>query len=243
ASRPFPARLFAAGVVGAVVVPAVYPALGMGGALASWSRPARLPAGTLGGLPGIPGGRAGAEILPIRPLRAFLAPRAAMGRPLAGPSPGAVGAVWLIRAGFTAVWLAWAHGRPYNPRRQKQQHCSPTSWYRGKGGDEGAFVAFNPLTVGYPFVNRGARFGGVPEWLKGTDCKSVGARLRWFESSPLHQIHASLKVLWHQRVGETSSEGTLIGGCSSVVEPQPSKLVARVRFPSPAPAKSGGARE
>jgi hypothetical protein len=26
----------------------------------------------------------------------------------------------------------------------------------------------------------------VPEWLKGTDCKSVGARLRWFESNPLH---------------------------------------------------------
>ncbi|CAH2599892.1 protein of unknown function [Rhodovastum atsumiense] len=26
----------------------------------------------------------------------------------------------------------------------------------------------------------------MPEWLKGTDCKSVGARLRWFESNPLH---------------------------------------------------------
>ena len=30
--------------------------------------------------------------------------------------------------------------------------------------------------------------GGVPEWLKGADCKSVGLRLHWFESSPLHQI-------------------------------------------------------
>ncbi len=29
-----------------------------------------------------------------------------------------------------------------------------------------------------------------------------------------------------------------ICGCSSVVEPQPSKLVARVRFPSPAPENS-----
>ena len=29
--------------------------------------------------------------------------------------------------------------------------------------------------------------GGVPEWLKGADCKSAGVRLRWFESSPLHQ--------------------------------------------------------
>ena len=31
------------------------------------------------------------------------------------------------------------------------------------------------------------RRGGVPEWLKGADCKSVGLRLRWFESSLLHQ--------------------------------------------------------
>src|SRR6476620_12393377 len=29
--------------------------------------------------------------------------------------------------------------------------------------------------------------GGVHEWLKGADCKSVGLRLRWFESSLLHQ--------------------------------------------------------
>src|SRR5208283_5579472 len=36
-------------------------------------------------------------------------------------------------------------------------------------------------------IERGFRRGGVPEWLKGTDCKSVGARLRWFESNPLHQ--------------------------------------------------------
>ena len=28
--------------------------------------------------------------------------------------------------------------------------------------------------------------GGVPEWLKGADCKSVGLRLRWFESNLLH---------------------------------------------------------
>ena len=35
-----------------------------------------------------------------------------------------------------------------------------------------------------------SRYGGVPEWLKGADCKSVGLRLRWFESIPLHQaIH------------------------------------------------------
>ena len=32
---------------------------------------------------------------------------------------------------------------------------------------------------------RGLSNGGVPEWLKGTDCKSVGGSLRWFESNPL----------------------------------------------------------
>ena len=28
----------------------------------------------------------------------------------------------------------------------------------------------------------------MPEWLKGADCKSVDWRLRWFESTPLHQF-------------------------------------------------------
>ena len=58
-----------------------------------------------------------------------------------------------------------------------------------------------------------AEDGGVPEWLKGADCKSAGLRLRWFESNPLHQTR----------------------GCSSKVELQPSKLAMRVRFPPPAP--------
>ena len=38
---------------------------------------------------------------------------------------------------------------------------------------------------------RGSRLplsqGRVPEWLKGTDCKSVGECLRRFDSSPAHQ--------------------------------------------------------
>ncbi len=42
-----------------------------------------------------------------------------------------------------------------------------------------------PLTM--PARSQNTNGGGVPEWLKGTDCKSVGARLRWFESNPLHQ--------------------------------------------------------
>ena len=36
--------------------------------------------------------------------------------------------------------------------------------------------------------------GGVPEWLKGADCKSVGLRLRWFESSLLHQHELTLQT-------------------------------------------------
>lgn len=38
-------------------------------------------------------------------------------------------------------------------------------------------------------------FGGVPEWLKGADCKSVGLRLHWFESSPLHQFLDDMSVV------------------------------------------------
>ena len=36
-------------------------------------------------------------------------------------------------------------------------------------------------------IIRSSRYGGVPEWLKGADCKSVGDRLLWFESTILHQ--------------------------------------------------------
>ena len=30
--------------------------------------------------------------------------------------------------------------------------------------------------------------GEVAEWLKAADCKSARASVRWFESSPLHQL-------------------------------------------------------
>ena len=35
-------------------------------------------------------------------------------------------------------------------------------------------------------INSGLSHGGIPEWPKGTDCKSVVGRLRRFESSSLH---------------------------------------------------------
>src|SRR5580698_2098166 len=43
------------------------------------------------------------------------------------------------------------------------------------------------LTAAEVGANSRPPAGGVPEWLKGTDCKSVGLRLRWFKSNPLHQ--------------------------------------------------------
>ncbi len=51
-------------------------------------------------------------------------------------------------------------------------------------------------------------------------------KLRRFESFPLHQIVPSrCESGWEEWVG----------GHSSMVEPQPSKLMMRVRFPLPAP--------
>ncbi len=94
--------------------------------------------------------------------------------------------------------------------------------------------------------------GGVAEWLKAADCKSAGVSLRRFESYPLHHPSpCGLRVAGHPKthLGRRSAlrslgVGGLFGkfmlrccrcGCSSMVEPQPSKLVTWVRFPSPAP--------
>ena len=44
------------------------------------------------------------------------------------------------------------------------------------------------------------------------------------------------RLLWEQDVaGSNPVIPTIFCGCSSLVEPQPSKLMRRVRFPSPAP--------
>ena len=59
--------------------------------------------------------------------------------------------------------------------------------------------------------------GGVREWLKRTDCKSVD--LVYVGSNPT----SSTTGIWKTR------------GYSSMVEQQPSKLNTRVRFPLPAP--------
>ena len=54
---------------------------------------------------------------------------------------------------------------------------------RGKAS-KGIINADSPRAPAIPTGRGGC--GGVPEWLKGADCKSAGSRLRWFESNPLH---------------------------------------------------------
>ena len=44
--------------------------------------------------------------------------------------------------------------------------------------------------------------GGMPEWLKGADCKSAGFCLRRFESYSLHQLRREAGAQrWSQRAG------------------------------------------
>jgi hypothetical protein len=44
----------------------------------------------------------------------------------------------------------------------------------------------------------GSNRGQVPEWLKGTVCKTVGASLRWFESIPAHQPAGIAQLVEHR---------------------------------------------
>ena len=62
-------------------------------------------------------------------------------------------------------------------------------------------------------------FGGVPERPKGSDCKSDVYDFEGSNPSPSTIFRVSDRLRGH----------------SSVVEPQPSKLMMRVRFPLPAP--------
>ena len=41
-------------------------------------------------------------------------------------------------------------------------------------------------TMGAAPENGSQDLGGMPEWPKGTGCKPVGVRLRWFKSTSLH---------------------------------------------------------
>ena len=46
----------------------------------------------------------------------------------------------------------------------------------------------NQQVAGSSPITSSRFLGEMPEWLKGTDCKSVGLRLRRFESYSLHQM-------------------------------------------------------
>ncbi len=68
--------------------------------------------------------------------------------------------------------------------------------------------------------------GGVAEWLKATDCKSVLSEYAGSNPAPSTRQNLAAEVVVGFR---------FVRGCSSMVEPKPSKLKTRVRFPSPAP--------
>ena len=99
-------------------------------------------------------------------------------------------------------------------------------------------------------MRRGLRGGRVSRVAKGADCKSAGLRLRRFESYLSHHPSLASRASARQAERAKAAAPELRGragglnpckragfrGCSSMVEQQPSKLMTRVRFPSPAPA-------
>ena len=52
-----------------------------------------------------------------------------------------------------------------------------------------------------PFAGSKIINGGVPEWLKGTDCKSVVKWLRRFKSSPHHHKTKNLRLTF-KKIGD-----------------------------------------
>jgi hypothetical protein len=101
--------------------------------------------------------------------------------------------------------------------------------------------------MGEPTLGRTSRNSGeIPKRPTGADCKSAGSRLRWFESTSLHQVRqvrdaqaARQRTRQHPGVVQHPPaqypSRLFRRGSSSMVELQPSKLIVRVRFPSPAP--------
>ena len=88
--------------------------------------------------------------------------------------------------------------------------------------------------------NSASLLGGVPERSKGSDCKSDGSAFVGSNPTPSTTRPMSSRAWGSVPFGRfaivVSTALALRGGYSSVAEPQPSKLMARVRFPLPAPA-------
>jgi hypothetical protein len=62
--------------------------------------------------------------------------------------------------------------------------------------DRAAEIALERVRVVWlnPVPRANAPAGGrIPKWPKGTDCKSVGSRLRWFESSSYHHFNPAAR--------------------------------------------------
>jgi hypothetical protein len=87
--------------------------------------------------------------------------------------------------------------------------------------------------------NSASLLGGVPERSKGSDCKSDGSAFVGSNPTPSTTRSLSSRASGSDPYGRfaivASTSLALRGGYSSVAEPQPSKLMARVRFPLPAP--------
>jgi hypothetical protein len=88
--------------------------------------------------------------------------------------------------------------------------------------------------------NSASLLGGVPERSKGSDCKSDGAA--FVGSNPTPSTMCSVQTEVGRTTRASRESGAMRGGYSSVAEPQPSKLMARVRFPLPAPSSGYSAK-
>ena len=113
---------------------------------------------------------------------------------------------WLAARGSRPSVL-WRSPAGVSSRRRFNGHPAEGGRLRGLADrvDGGASCQQTAKTC---YISRFA--GGVPEWLKGADCKSVGLRLRWFESILLHQLPLSRRRMclkWFVRCVERNGSG------------------------------------
>ena len=134
-----------------------------------------------------------------------------------------------------AIWLLWNGGWRWDPDAERRRP-KPASAMRirdkcslGAGSsrahvDRSGACEENArlFQVGFPSGQR-------------DQTVNLTRKLRWFESSPHHHSAGSTSPVRGAQLVQRSGKAHPEGGYSSMVEPQPSKLMVRVRFPSPAP--------
>ena len=135
-----------------------------------------------------------------------------------------------------AIWLLWNGGWRWDPDAERRRP-KPASAMRirdkcslGAGSsrahvDRSGACEENArlFQVGFPSGQR-------------DQTVNLTRKLRWFESSPHHHSAGSTSPVRGAQLVQRSGKAHPEGGYSSMVEPQPSKLMVRVRFPLPAPA-------